>query len=412
MVGCGKRPPMGILEQCHTVGPTARRECAKIGRPAVRRYLASTMIAALVTASAARPALPFDWRKRFIDPADGMFDVAPSPGGSGFVPVPIIVTEPAVGGGFGLLGQYVSAPTSQGASPDRTMVGGVITGNGSWGGGLLRQGTFASDRFIYRLGAGYADMTLPVFPFGGSREIDYSSKTLLGFANIRYRIPGSAFSIGPRFIYRTSDVSVDADSPLGERVSDLVERYTGRKQYAALGVSLNYDTRNNPMTPTEGTNAILRYDQYSSAFGSDRDFSTAQLAIHTFAKLSDSWTLGGKLVFEAASDNAPFFMDPSIDLRGVQYGRYQGNEALSMEAELRRQFTPRWAGVVFGGYGRTFVSNSRLFEATDGVWTYGAGIRYRIARKLGIDVGLDVARGPGETVFYIQLGHAWSRTMD
>ena len=105
-------------------------------------------------------------------------------------------------------------------------------------------------------------------------------------------------------------------------------------------------------------------------------------------------------------------MSPGVDLRGVQSGRYQGDTALSLETELRKQFTPRWAGVVFGGYGQTFVDNTRPFEPTKDIWTYGAGVRYRIARKFGLDVGLDVARGPEDTIFYIQFGHAWARTMD
>jgi hemolysin activation/secretion protein len=105
-------------------------------------------------------------------------------------------------------------------------------------------------------------------------------------------------------------------------------------------------------------------------------------------------------------------MSPGVDLRGVQYGRYQGDTALSIEAELRHQFTPRWAGVVFGGYGQTSAENSRIYESRDNIWTYGVGIRYRISRRYGIDFGVDVARGPGGTVFYIQFGHAWARTMD
>ena len=371
------------------------------------------LVAFLLLLLAAGPSLAFDWRTRFIDPEDGMFDIAPSgTRGGGFVPVPIIVTEPAVDGGFGLLGQFIGNPTTSGVPPGRTMLGGVITGNGSKAVGLLRQGSLANNRFLYRFGLGYADMTLPIFPFGGSREVDYGSKTAFGFGNIRYRIPDTGFSIGPRFIYRTSDVSVDASDPLSERVGNLIERYSSGNRYVAFGLSVNYDTRNNPITPTDGTNAVLTYDVYSSAFGSDKDFSSAGLAVHTFKELSDVWSIGAKFEIEAVSDGAPFFMEPGIDLRGIQYGRYQGDTAVSVEVELRRQVTSRWAGVAFGGYGRTFVSNSRLFQETDGVWTYGAGIRYRIARRLGVDVGLDVARGPGETVFYIQFGHAWARTMD
>jgi hypothetical protein len=41
------------------------------------------------------------------------------------------------------------------------------------------------------------------------------------------------------------------------------------------------------------------------------------------------------------------------------------------------------------------------------VKTWGAGFRYLVARRLGIYAGLDLARGPEDTVLYIQAGSAW-----
>jgi hypothetical protein len=387
-------------------------------RDAVAKRLSGTIVWKALAAGAALAGLPatpaqsFDWRAEFIDPEDGYLDVSGLLSRGGFIPVPIIITEPAVKGGFGIAGQFIHSPTTPGAAPGRTIVGGAYTGNGSWGGGVLRQGTLANGQLLYRFGLGLADLTLPIFPFGGSTEVDYGNKAKFGFGNIRYKIPDTPFSVGPRFIYRTSDVSLQAQGPLADRVNNIIERFSGEHEYAALGLSMNYDTRNNPISPTQGINAILTYDVYSDALGSDREFNAGQLNIHAFQELGDIWSFGTRLSLDGVSSDAPFFMAPAVDLRGVESGRYQGETALSVEVELRHQVTPRWAGVVFGGYGQTFAGNSRLYESQDDIWTYGAGIRYRIARKLGIDVGLDVARGPEDTIFYIQFGHAWGRTMD
>lgn len=38
---------------------------------------------------------------------------------------------------------------------------------------------------------------------------------------------------------------------------------------------------------------------------------------------------------------------------------------------------------------------------------YGAGFRYLIARRLGMRVGIDVAKGPEETYWYLIVGSAW-----
>ncbi len=361
---------------------------------------------------ATTPVLAFDWGADLLDPEDGYLDVSGLLGRGGFIPVPVIITEPAVDGGLGIAGQFIHPPTTPDAAPGRTIMGGAYTGNGSWGGGLVQQGTFAEGQWLYRFGFGVADVTLPIFPFGGSNEIDYRNGMKFGFGNIRYKIPDTSFSVGPRFIYRTSDVSLSTQGPLADQVNTIIDRFVDERQYTALGLSMNYDTRNNPITPTQGINAILTFDAYSDTFGSDRTFNASQLDIHAFQEFGDAWSLGTKLSIDTVSKGAPFFMSPSVDLRGVQSGRYQGDTALSIETELRRQLTPRWAGVVFGGYGQTFVNNSRLYEPQDNIWTYGAGIRYRIARKLGIDVGLDIARGPEDTTFYIQFGHAWARSMD
>ena len=47
------------------------------------------------------------------------------------------------------------------------------------------------------------------------------------------------------------------------------------------------------------------------------------------------------------------------------------------------------------------------FSDAGSVSTKGAGFRYQIARRLGLYVGLDVAKGPEDTAIYIQAGSAW-----
>jgi hypothetical protein len=39
----------------------------------------------------------------------------------------------------------------------------------------------------------------------------------------------------------------------------------------------------------------------------------------------------------------------------------------------------------------------------------GAGFRYLIARRYGLHVGMDVAGGADDTVFYVIFGNAWLR---
>jgi hypothetical protein len=76
-----------------------------------------------------------------------------------------------------------------------------------------------------------------------------------------------------------------------------------------------------------------------------------------------------------------------------------------VEAELRWIATPRWAPVAFAGVGRAW-GRQVGFEGADDEVAGDVGIRYLVARRLALWAGLDVARGPGEGIFDIQVGSA------
>lgn len=80
----------------------------------------------------------------------------------------------------------------------------------------------------------------------------------------------------------------------------------------------------------------------------------------------------------------------------------------SIEAEARWQFFGRWSVVGFGGGGTT-RSNRGTFKATQNVGSGGIGFRYELARKFGLDAGIDVAHCPGTTAVYFVVGNAWFR---
>jgi hypothetical protein len=94
-------------------------------------------------------------------------------------------------------------------------------------------------------------------------------------------------------------------------------------------------------------------------------------------------------------------------MRGIPYFRYQDENVALAEAELRWNATPRWALVGFLGAGRAWGTGGTSFGDSGTVVAKGVGLRYLIARQLGIYMGADVARGPEETAFYIQVGSAW-----
>ncbi|MNT60925.1 hypothetical protein D3C72_1985360 [compost metagenome] len=111
------------------------------------------------------------------------------------------------------------------------------------------------------------------------------------------------------------------------------------------------------------------------------------------------------MLVKDADGGTPFYAKPFINLRGIAKQRYQGDVAGSLELELRWNPVLRWQYSIFGGAGKAHTDG--LLEGTETAGTYGIGLRYLVARLLGFRMGFDIARGPEETVFYIQAGGSW-----
>ena len=46
---------------------------------------------------------------------------------------------------------------------------------------------------------------------------------------------------------------------------------------------------------------------------------------------------------------------------------------------------------------------------TQNVGSGGFGFRYELARKFGLNAGIDIAHSPGTTAIYFLVGNAWFR---
>lgn len=101
-------------------------------------------------------------------------------------------------------------------------------------------------------------------------------------------------------------------------------------------------------------------------------------------------------------------MNPFISLRGVPAMRYQGVLTGLVETEQLFKINNRWGLVGFAGIGTTFNSLEEMKQTT-GIWNYGTGFRYLIARQLGLRMGVDVAKSPDDWGVYIIFGSAWNR---
>src|SRR5207342_1840322 len=170
---------------------------------------------------------------------------------------------------------------------------------------------------------------------------------------------------------------------------------------SGIGPSLEHDSRDNIFTPNRGWQGSLDALFYSPEIGGDEKFQTYRAHAFVFTPIGSEVVLGTRLDARAARGEVPFYQLPFIDMRGIPKGRYQDDNVSAAELELRWNATRRWALIGFLGTAKAW--GTERFGEANSIVAGGAGVRYLIARRLGIYMGADVARGPEQTAFYIQV---------
>jgi outer membrane protein assembly factor BamA len=292
--------------------------------------------------------------------------------------------------------------------PNITVVGGFGTENGTWGTLAADMRYWLDEHLQTLVGFIYSSVNLDYYGIGNDtlladNPLRYNLEPKGGTARAKYRFGDTRFWAGLNYAFTTTDVSFDkpAGTP-GEPA------FRHQSNVAGFTPSLTFDTRDNFFTPNRGTYLEASAGFFSPAFGADQDFQRAGLVAMQFVPLTSTLFLGVRADGAASFGNEPFYLRPYISLRGAPTLRYQGEEVAQIETELRWQFWKRFSLVGFVGGGAAW-NHLEQFNSTQTIVTGGAGFRYEMARKYGLHVGLDVARGPDETAVYIQVGSAWAR---
>ena len=149
-----------------------------------------------------------------------------------------------------------------------------------------------------------------------------------------------------------------------------------RVKVSAPTAVLEFDTRDNLFTPTEGVYAETSYLASREALGASKDFERFEQIVMGWLPLPHRITVGARANYAWSSNGTPFFLRPYIPLRGVPAMRYQGDRMGSVEVEARWPVSGRWSGVVFGGAG-TARTERDAFDATQNVGSGGSACATR-----------------------------------
>jgi len=359
-----------------------------------------------------------EWfNQNMIDPQDGKMDMSNYLSGrTGFLPVPIIITEPAVGFGLGAAAAYFHQPKEIDSEqhphvgPPSISVGfGAKTDNGTYLYGGAHSGVWKDDHIRYLGALAKVSANLTFYPNLGKQNvgqdgIKFNVDGTFLFQQMQFRMKESNWWLGANYLYinakNTFKLFEDIDIDLPDPQFDF--------EQGGLGAFIEYDGRNTTFTPSKGMKAHLEYRNYDDKWGSDFDYDHYMAEILHYTPFGDYSSLGVRLEGEKVSGDVPFFAFPFVSLRGISAMRYQGEGVFTAELEYLWGVTPRWTVVFFGGLGKT-TEISDFGADGETVGAGGAGFRYRLARKFGLQAGVDIARGPEDTSIYLTVGSAWGR---
>ena len=339
-----------------------------------------------------------------------------------FLALPIFITEPAIGEGLGVGLVYfhkkkdpntprISTASAmsqtnrqQNPPPTATGVFGAYTNNDTKAVGVGHAGTYFNDkvRVVGVLATALINSTVFFLDY----PFEFALDGELAYANFKRRMGTSNFFLGASLTFMDGLIdfapNIDPNNPDPGSFGLLDFEFTN----IGLGASAIYDSRDDTMMPGDGALVDFTISMFEEAIGGDFNYTSFDFKALWFRELHERFVLGLRLDVATVDGRPPFFAVPFVSMRGIPALRFQGETAGAVEVEGRFNISPRWAAVAFGGAGFAHSGDPDLSTGLT-IKAYGAGIRFQALKNQNVWLGFDIAKGPEEYAWYIQMGHPW-----
>jgi len=351
-----------------------------------------------------------DKRISFRDSTDHAYDISDFLlNKKGFLFVPSVITEPAVGYGGAAAGIYFhSSYANKKSPPSMTGVFGMGTENGTWGAGVFHIGYWKKDRIRYAGAVARININVGFYGTGNLGLVDLESIELnmdswLIAQQLKFRIGETSFFTGGRYIYfntnNTYDIP-DENSGVTDPSSESV--------LSEATLMLNYDSRNNIFSPGKGFLLELAGTYSDTWMGSDDLYGRINTRIIGYLPASSKLMMAVRNENTFSLGDIPLYARPIVMLRGAPMMKYQNNHTTVTEIEANWNVYNRWSLIGFTGIGNAFKSFDE-FSNGNSVASIGTGFRYLLARKFGMQMGMDFAKSTDDFAFYFVIGTSWMR---
>jgi hypothetical protein len=179
---------------------------------------------------------------------------------------------------------------------------------------------------------------------------------------------------------------------------------------SGLGLLLRWDSRDHSFSPRSGGVASLSPRVYSTALGSDFDFTRLVLQASWFFGLGGDHVVAVDGQVDMRGGDPPFSHMSQAGgtglMRGMLVGRFRDQHFAAAQVEYRYPLFWRFGGVAFGGLGRVASSLGEL-DFSGLKYSVGGGLRFAIQQQERITVRLDVGKSNDDSAFYLALLEAF-----
>ncbi len=257
---------------------------------------------------------------------------------------------------------------------------------------------------------GYYRYVFNFFGTGNGLPPDYIEKYDATFPRIRLNLsrkvaPG--LYAGLRYAY--DDFRFTRKEPDGILAMNQLSGSNGGR-ISGLGGGINYDTRNNLFSPSEGW--LVDASVYAEGRGTGSQFHYQRFSADgaRYVPLGKQGVLALNAVAVFSFGDVPFHQMPVIGgtrrMRGYFEGKYRDKHLMMVQAEYRMPLFWRFGAVGFGGLGMVGESFEAL-ALRHTRYNFGGGLRFLIDKAQKINIRADYGWGYRSSGFYLTFGEAF-----
>jgi hypothetical protein len=179
---------------------------------------------------------------------------------------------------------------------------------------------------------------------------------------------------------------------------------------SGIGVSINYDTRDNIFYTSKGSFYSLSVTSFSDLVGSDYSFLKYGFDFRHYFLFAKKHIFAAQANLNIIDGDPPFtslsLFGGENMMRGYYSGRYRDKNMAVLQMEYRSPIKWRFGFVGFAGFGDV-ANKFDDFDISNFKYSVGWGIRYVFDPKEKINLRLDFGYGEGSSGVYINIGEAF-----